>query len=62
MGESWMEELVAVLRDINQNLVRIGGVLVVLVIVLVLKDTNGNEALRSIKDKLEEIARAIRKF
>ena len=57
-----MEELVAVLRDINQNLVRIGGVLVVLVIVLVLKDTNGNEALRSIKDKLEEIARAIRKF
>lgn len=57
-----MDELVAVLQDINRNLMEIGVVLVVLVIVLVLKDTNGDGALRSIKDKLEEIAQAIRKF
>ena len=59
---SWMEELVAVLQDINRNLMEIGVVLVTLVIVLVLKDTNGSGALGSIKDKLEEIGRAIRKF
>ena len=57
-----MEELVSVLQDINRNLMEIGVVLVALVIVLVLKDTNGSGALCSIKDKLEEIARAIRKF
>lgn len=47
-----MEDLVAVLQDINRNLMEIGVVLVALVIVLALKDTNGNGALDSIRVKL----------
>ena len=57
-----MEELVAVLQDINKNLMEIGVVLMALVIVLALKDTSGSGALGLIRAKLEEIAQAIRKF